>query len=211
MPQDNDVPYNAYSVDFFGSLGRWLFGSGDSGGGARDAVGETGAFLSTVLEWVFTIWGILTVLSLLLCVLLLYGIIYTYLRAGQLDAAQEDFIATAEKSYRDLNGSRTANWRWDEITGRINSNSPNDWKLAIIDADVMLYETLESAGFVGTSIGEMLKSASPKHFTTLDTAWNAHKIRNQIAHSGTDFVLTKKVAQETITQYRMVFEEFGVV
>ena len=63
----------------------------------------------------------------------------------------------------------------------------------------------------GTTIGEKLKSASPNSFKTLDQAWRAHRVRNEIAHAGSDFVLTKKAAQDTITQYKMVFEEFELL
>ena len=206
MYEDNDVPFNFYSLDLFGSIGR-LF-SGSEGG---NTIAEAGSFFGTVFNWMALMWGVFTFLSLILSAVLLFGIIYTYLRSGQLDAAQEEFIAASERSYRELYGARTTNWRWDEILGRINSENPNDWKLALIDADVMLYETLESAGYAGTTVGDKLKGASARSFSTLDIAWNAHRIRNQVAHSGTDFVLTKRVAQETITQYKMVFDEFGVI
>ena len=75
----------------------------------------------------------------------------------------------------------------------------------------MLQDVLDSAGYPGESIGEKLKNASPQSFRTIDMAWRAHKVRNQVAHSGSDFVLTKNLAQETITQYKMVFEEFEIV
>ncbi len=207
MYPDNDVPYSSYSVDFFGTIGRIFFGSGD----ASDTIAEAGSFFAMVVGWVSIMWSFFTFLSLLLSAVLLFGIIYAYIRSGQLDEAQEEFIAAAERSYRELHGVRTTNWRWDEIQGRITSDNPNDWKLAIIDADVMLFDTLESAGYTGATVGDKLKGASSRSFTTLDIAWNAHKVRNQVAHSGTDFVLTKKLAQETVTQYRMVFEEFGVI
>lgn len=207
MYEDNDVPFNSYSIDFFGTIGRMFFDSGDGG----NAIAEAGSFFAIVVGWVTVVWSVFTFLSLLLSAVLLFGIIYAYIRSGQLDAAQEEFIAAAEQSYRQLHGVRTTNWRWDEIQGRISSENPNDWKLAIIDADVMLYDTLESAGYPGSTVGDKLKGASSRSFTTLDIAWNAHKVRNQVAHSGTDFVLTKKIAQETITQFRMVFEEFGVI
>ena len=44
---------------------------------------------------------------------------------------------------------------------------------------------------------------------TLDDAWQAHKVRNQIAHAGADFVLTQKITRETIMMYKRVFEELG--
>ena len=45
---------------------------------------------------------------------------------------------------------------------------------------------------------------------TLNDAWEAHKVRNRIAHDGADFVLTKRMVDETINRYLRVFEELGV-
>ena len=56
-----------------------------------------------------------------------------------------------------------------------------------------------------------LSAAGIDAAVTLEDAWNAHKVRNAIAHQGSDFVLTKRVADATITQYRHVFEEFKFV
>ena len=102
------------------------------------------------------------------------------------------------------------NSRIEDMLVHSASDSPNDWKLAIIEADIILDELLKEAGYVGTSLGERLKSISPMQLKSLDDAWQAHKVRNQIAHAGSDFVLTKKLAEDTIKQYRRVFYELGV-
>ncbi len=81
--------------------------------------------------------------------------------------------------------------------------------MAIIESDILLGRILKEKGYGGSSIGEQLKSISPQSLSTLNDAWEAHKVRNQIAHDGADFVLTKKKAQETITMYKRVFSEFG--
>jgi len=75
----------------------------------------------------------------------------------------------------------------------------------------MLEQMLDNAGYVGASIGDKLKTANPASFTTVQDAWDAHRVRNEIAHAGSDFVLTKRVAQETIIKYERVFREFGVI
>ena len=90
-------------------------------------------------------------------------------------------------------------------------NASIDWKLAIIEADVLLERMLDKAGYAGNTVGEKLKSASVRSFTTLDDAWRAHRVRNQIAHGGADFVLTQKTAHETIVLYERVFKEFHVI
>jgi len=96
------------------------------------------------------------------------------------------------------------------MTNHIASDNPNDWKLAIIEADILLDQTLKAKGFVGISLGERLRSISPAQLQSLDDAWQAHKVRNQIAHAGADFVLTRRLAEETIKQYRRVFAELGI-
>ena len=70
-------------------------------------------------------------------------------------------------------------------------------------------DTLKQKGYPGATLGERLKSAA-SNMNTLQDAWEAHKIRNRIAHDGADFVLTKKIAQETIGRYQRVFNELGV-
>ena len=90
------------------------------------------------------------------------------------------------------------------------SDNPTDWKLAIIEADIILDEILKEAGYGGASLGERLRSISPTQLESLDDAWQAHKVRNQIAHGGADFILTQRLAQDTIKQYRRVFYELGL-
>ena len=47
--------------------------------------------------------------------------------------------------------------------------------------------------------------------TTLDSAWEAHKIRNKVAHRGTDFILTRREAKRVIGLYRNALQEFDYV
>jgi hypothetical protein len=71
-------------------------------------------------------------------------------------------------------------------------------------------EILKKQGYAGNSLGERLKSIAPSQLESLQDAWEAHKVRNNIAHQGADFILTQRLAQETITKYQRVFTEFGV-
>ncbi|MBU3668975.1 MAG: hypothetical protein FGM57_03340 [Candidatus Taylorbacteria bacterium] len=98
--------------------------------------------------------------------------------------------------------------RWAEITRHIESHNQSDWRIAIIEADILLQDMLTQMGYQGTSIGEMLKQVDPQNFLTLDDAWKAHKIRNMIAHGGTGYELTREEAERAIRMYQRVFEEF---
>ena len=66
-------------------------------------------------------------------------------------------------------------------------------------------------GYVGIGVGEKLKSADKVHFNTLQDAWEAHKVRNLIAHEGSAFDLSESLARRTIARYSAVFREFKVI
>lgn len=220
MGDENDVVFSQYSLDFFGWLQLFfeaLFGgSGTANGGAGTAgsgsgVAGGGWSISAFVEGLSSLWTFFTVLSWLLSILLIFGLIYAYIRHGQLGLVETEGLLEQERLYEELHGTRADNQRWLDVEKHIASDNPNDWKLAIIEADVILEELLEAKGYAGNTVGDKLKSASAATFTTVDQAWRAHDVRNKIAHGRSDFVLTKKIAEETITQYKMVFQEFGVV
>ena len=210
MGDSNDVLFNEYSLDFFAFLGilfQRLF-SGASGGGG----GQSGEELAlAIVNWLSNAWSIFTVFSWFLSILFIFGLIYAYIRHGQLGLVEAEGILHQERLYQELYGQKEGNQRWRDVEMHITGDNPNDWRLAIIEADVMLEEILNKAGYAGTTIGDKLKSASPTSFTTVNQAWRAHSVRNQVAHGGADFVLTKKVAQETVAQYKMVFQEFNAI
>ncbi len=97
---------------------------------------------------------------------------------------------------------------WLEVEQKINSVNPSDWRLAIIEADILLFEMLEQMGLPGQNLGEKLKAADSTFFNSLDSAWQAHKVRNIIAHQGAGYQLSYNEAKKTIDLYRRVFEEF---
>lgn len=100
------------------------------------------------------------------------------------------------------------NNRWKHIEELIKSYNVNDWKQAIIEADIILEEMLDKMGYDGVSIGDKLKKVERSDFITLDKAWSAHRVRNQIAHEGQNFKLSREVAERTIKEFESVFKEF---
>jgi|GEM_PF-1311088 len=101
------------------------------------------------------------------------------------------------------------NARWLNVERLANSTSEGEWRRAIIEGDSILGDLLKARGFSGKDIGEQLSGATKTNFGTLDLAWEAHKLRNRIAHEGELFRITERDAQATIEMYRRVFEEFG--
>ncbi len=94
------------------------------------------------------------------------------------------------------------------IQGYLSSTSEALWRIGIMEADNLLLESLREKGYKGDGLGEMLKTAS---FKTIDLAWDAHKIRNRIAHEGSDFELTEREARRAFTLYESVFRELKII
>jgi hypothetical protein len=101
--------------------------------------------------------------------------------------------------------------KWQKIMNHANSQNPAEWRLSILEADVLLDEMMQLLGFMGETLGERLKNTSKADFKTIDTAWEAHKIRNAIAHEGSDFLLSQRESKRIIGLYEVVFKEFSYV
>ncbi len=194
---EDEIIYPSYGIDFLAVI-RWFYETFTGSEGNFDA------WLETAAMW----WYLFSVLSFIVSVIFLVGLIYAIIRGAQLSEIESKQIAEAERAFRHAQGTVTENTKWQQILAHASSENPSEWRLAIIEADIMLGEMLDGLGYVGSSIGEQLKQARPETFRTVQDAWDAHKVRNDIAHRGSDFVLTKKIAQATITQYERVFREF---
>lgn len=164
-------------------------------------------FLSTLSNW----WEIWSIVAFILSAIFLFGFIYSKIRFDQLSEIETELFRQEDIAFQNKNVSKEGGGRLADIRNNIDSENPNDWKQAIIEADVLLSSVLVEAGYIGDTLGEQLKSANSNTFQTIQDAWSAHKIRNQIAHGGSDFILTKKIAVETINQYQRVFTEFKVI
>jgi hypothetical protein len=108
-------------------------------------------------------------------------------------------------------GEEVVNDRWVKVVQHINSENPTEWRMGILEADIILDEMLQKIGYIGQSLGERLKAIEPGDFTTINEAWEAHKARNQIAHLGSDYVLTLREARRIIGLYESVFREFKYI
>ncbi|MDE2213027.1 MAG: hypothetical protein KGJ34_00630 [Patescibacteria group bacterium] len=117
----------------------------------------------------------------------------------------------AELEMKEHAETRPGNPRWHDILALFDSPLEGDWRRAIIDADSMLASMLTEKGFVGADIGEQLRGASVAHFGTRELAWQAHHVRNRIAHDGEQYHLTEHEARATADLYRRVFEEFKYI
>ncbi len=150
----------------------------------------------------------LSVLSVLAFYLLLF-LLYSLYRHKQVEEREQErflssFIVTADPKTEQQE-------EWQDILDHVDSENESQWKLALIDADKILEDLLKKNGFDGDGVGERLKNAEGKGgLKSLQDAWEAHKIRNRIAHEA-GFELTKREARRAVELYKKVFEELGFI
>ncbi len=100
---------------------------------------------------------------------------------------------------------------WENIRAKLLSDSPSDWRLGIIEADIYMDRQFDAKGFPGDTVGDKLKNLSPAQLPSVQIAWEAHKVRNQIAHQGADFSLTMPEARRVLSYYEIVFRDLGII
>lgn len=101
--------------------------------------------------------------------------------------------------------------RWKKVLEHASSENPSDWRIAIIEADIILDDLLSVLNLPGITMGDKLKAAEPSDFLTLDKAWEAHKARNMIAHQGSNFVINQREIHRIVSLYETVFKEFKMI
>lgn len=154
-----------------------------------------------------TIGFILTLVSLVF----IGVIIYSTTRLKETRAAEKDKLHEKIKAVSVSKKETKDDKHWKIVLDFITSNNPSDWRLAVIEADNMLDALTKELGLVGENLGERLKNAPLSHFRTLDNAWEAHKLRNRIAHEGMAYELEYREAKKAIENFETVFAEFDYI
>lgn len=181
-----------WKVSFENGVEGWVSEDGLSLVGRGQRLGATFGLASTII-------------SLLLGV----GIVYSLLRLSQVRRVEMERLAQIPADFGAEEKERSP--EWVKIHDLISSENPNDWKQAILAADSMLDKMVARMGYHGDNLGERLKSIEKSDFLTLESAWEAHKVRNTIAHEGSDFILTQREARRIIGLFEKVFDEFQLI
>ncbi|HEY4500842.1 MAG TPA: hypothetical protein VJI70_01055 [Candidatus Paceibacterota bacterium] len=181
---------------FFRLIYEWIYG--------QHAVFNYAAFQAFIAH----LWLWIIVIGYILSIIGLFVIVYCTVRLFELRKRESDYYGTPILAPEAEGG---VNPRWQHIESLADGASASEWREAIIEADIMLEDMLARQGYKGDGVGEKLKSVEPSDFDTLNDAWEAHKVRNQIAHEGSSFNLSEELARRTIARYAAVFHEFKAI
>lgn len=105
------------------------------------------------------------------------------------------------------NSPKIRTTKWMEIKSKINSDSTEERKEAIIMADGILDEIFSGIGFKGDGLGEKLRQVEPSDFSSLQDVLSACSIRIKIARKGVDFEISKEEAEEALLKYEKGLKE----
>ena len=154
----------------------------------------------------FQQWSTFVAFSLLITLCLGALAIYCTIRVFQIRQLERRKFAAAQRTVaaHDVPKSQL---RWNRILEQVGSDSEQSWRLAVLEADIMLNELLDSLGYKGETMADKMRSIDRANFNTIDLAWEAHKIRNRIAHEGTTHHLTSREARRVVTLYERVLKE----
>ena len=168
-------------------------------------IAEPGNYATLVRDW-----GIFTALSLFVSLLLAALVIYCVIRILQIRRHERmKFEATAHPvAARDVSRMQL---RWRRIVEEAGGENEQSWRLAILEADIMLNELLDSLGYKGETMADKMRQVDRSNFNTIDIAWEAHRARNTIAHQGVQTPLSSREARRIIALYEKIFREFKFI
>jgi hypothetical protein len=153
-------------------------------------------------------WASFKIFSTFVSLFFVTGLVYCIVRIYQIRKAEKAELGLLAVP---VTTEEQKNTRWQGILDHLGSDNPNDWRQAIMEADILLDEMVTIMGYRGENLGEKMKTIERSDFKTLDEAWEAHKVRNAIAHEGSNFMLTQREARRVIDLYKQVFQEFEYV
>lgn len=158
----------------------------------------------------FSAWSMFVPISIFASLLLAMGLVYAIIRTSQIRKKEKSELIEIMHPVAGGNVTR-AQMRWKEIVDHSQSDNQNDWRAAVIEADIMLDELLDAQGYRGDTMGEKMKTIERSDFNTIDAAWEAHKARNQIAHEGVGYELNQREIRRIVELYERVFREFHFI
>jgi hypothetical protein len=107
-------------------------------------------------------------------------------------------------------GSTTFQGRWEEVLVHVESPREAEWKFAVIEADKLVEDALNTAGFSGDNMGERLMNIDKTRLLSIDGLWEAHKVRNRVAHE-VNYFLRYTEARRAINLYTETLKELGAI
>jgi hypothetical protein len=100
--------------------------------------------------------------------------------------------------------------QWKNVLKRLETPNEEEYKLAVLEADAMLDQTLQRMGFAGDTLTDRLAKVSTGIVTNLSEVRQANAIRNSIVHDP-NYRLTLGEARRIIEIYQATFQNLDLI
>ncbi|OGM97904.1 MAG: hypothetical protein A2735_03005 [Candidatus Yanofskybacteria bacterium RIFCSPHIGHO2_01_FULL_41_21] len=148
---------------------------------------------------------VLKIISVLITIVLGAATVFLIIKRKEFDtklASQEVLVAEAV-------GAGPLQEQWNDILRHIDSIREGEWKFAVIEADTIVDNVLRNY-FPGDTMGERLMNIDKTKLLSIDDLWEAHKIRNHLAHDS-NYFLRHAEALRAIRLFESTLKELGAI
>ncbi|HWA64541.1 MAG TPA: hypothetical protein VG866_01660 [Candidatus Paceibacterota bacterium] len=140
-----------------------------------------------------------------ICIVLLFAIVRTSRKAHELKRT----LAAAIETPPSASPATVMHDRWQEILNHLDSTNESEWKVAVIEADKLVDDILKNS-FAGETMGERLMNIDKTQLLSIDSLWEAHKVRNRLAHE-VNYFLRHAEAVKAIRYFEAALHELGML
>lgn len=95
---------------------------------------------------------------------------------------------------------------WTDIVRRANTGTPENLRWAIMESDALVDFVLKERGTPGETMADRLANFRREDYKAIDKLWDAHKLRNEIAHTP-GFQLNTRQAEKALFAFRDFLKE----
>ncbi len=100
--------------------------------------------------------------------------------------------------------------QWKTVKNRLSEGNQDSWKLAILEAEHLVFKALDEVGYRGENFGERIVQIPENTCSSLDAVKSVHTFRNKIVHDE-HMVVTQEQATQAVAIYFDFLEDLGVV
>ena len=99
--------------------------------------------------------------------------------------------------------------KWLTIEQALKKDSPSSYQMSVLEADKLLDHALKARGVKGDTMGDRMKTAKDT-WSSANNIWNAHKLRNRIAHES-DVSVSYDDARRALAGFKQALKDLGAI
>jgi len=107
-------------------------------------------------------------------------------------------------------GAKRITRGWGTILKRLESGVESEYKLAVIEADNLMDNSLKRLGYSGATLGERLQKLTPTAVPNIGQVLESHKIRDSVVHDP-DYRMSLDEAKKTLDAYGQAFKDLQIL